>query len=240
MIPLDDKYIHPLLGEVTVVRSRRSRRISLSVRPPQGRVRLSYPWGVPLAEALSFLDKKTDWVQKAQSRMEQTRQAEQIQMPFATRNHELRLLPDPDAEKITGRVAGEDITVKYPAEKSYLDPEVQEAIKKSIEQAWRKEAQELLPARLSALSAATGLKFKAVNVRNTRSKWGSCSPRNDISLSLHLMRLPDHLIDYILLHELCHTRHHNHGASFHALLDRLTSGRHLEYRKELKSYRTVW
>jgi len=84
------------------------------------------------------------------------------------------------------------------------------------------------------------MKCGKVRIRNTVSKWGSCSTRNDISLSLHLMRLPDRLIDYIILHELCHTVHHNHGPQFHALLDRLTGGNHAELQREIRQYRTRW
>ena len=52
--------------------------------------------------------------------------------------------------------------------------------------------------------------------------------------------LPDRLIDYILIHELCHTLHRNHGPAFHALLDRMTEGKHRLLQKELRDYSTRW
>ncbi len=54
------------------------------------------------------------------------------------------------------------------------------------------------------------------------------------------MKLPDRLIDYILIHELCHTLHRNHGPAFHALLDRMTEGKHRLLQKELRDYSTRW
>ena len=54
------------------------------------------------------------------------------------------------------------------------------------------------------------------------------------------MKLPDELIDYVIIHELCHTIHKNHGPKFHQLLDRLTGGHHLELRRRLKTYSTRW
>ncbi|MFR4025115.1 MAG: M48 family metallopeptidase [Alistipes indistinctus] len=109
-----------------------------------------------------------------------------------------------------------------------------------IEQAWRTEAQADLPQRTARLAGQLGFRCGAVTVRNARTRWGSCSARDDISLSIHLMKLPDELIDYVIIHELCHTIHKNHGPKFHKLLDRLTGGHHLELRRRLKTYSTRW
>ncbi len=102
----------------------------------------------------------------------------------------------------------------------------------------RREAKIDLPQRIERLSRLTGLKYNSVTVRLTRSKWGSCSSRNDISLSLLLMTLPEHLRDFVILHELCHTREHNHSVRFHALLDKLVGGREKELQRELRRYST--
>lgn len=103
--------------------------------------------------------------------------------------------------------------------------------------AWRDEARALLPRRLAELARLHGFQYGKVSLRDARTRWGSCSAGNDISLSIRLMRLPRHLIDYILLHELCHTRVKNHGPRFHALLDAVTAGRHPTLQRELRAYR---
>ncbi len=100
----------------------------------------------------------------------------------------------------------------------------------------RRQAIEDLPVRMARLSEATGLTFNRLTIRATRSKWGSCSSRNDISLSLFLMILPEHLRDYVIVHELCHTHHHNHSPQFHSLVDSLVGGRERELNRELKKY----
>ena len=107
-------------------------------------------------------------------------------------------------------------------------------------EAWRIEAQSYLPTRIHQIAQQLGLKYGTVTIRNSRSRWGSCSVRNDISLSLHLMKLPDALIDYVIIHELCHTIHKNHGPRFHQLLDRLTGGQDRTLRRQLKAYSTRW
>lgn len=229
---------HHSLGEITVSQTWRARRISLSVKPP-GRVTLSLPYSVPLSEAMKFVDSKQEWVRKALAKYEVMEADKVISMPYATRRHSLSLIPCETA-KITVRLKDGRVIVSYPIEMNYADPQVQSAIKKGIEEAWRAEAKELLPPRLAELARQLGLRYRSVVVRNTVSKWGSCSARDDISLSVHLMRLPDHLIDYILIHELCHTVHKNHSPKFYALLDRCVGGRHLQLRKELKQYHTRW
>ena len=103
--------------------------------------------------------------------------------------------------------------------------------------AMRRAAHEDLPSRMAAIAARTGLKYGRLTIRAARTKWGSCSGRNDISLSLYMMLLPEHLRDYVIIHELCHTVHHNHSPRFHALVDSLTGGRERELDRELKTYR---
>jgi predicted metal-dependent hydrolase len=93
-----------------------------------------------------------------------------------------------------------------------------------------------LGARLNELALKHKLFFNRVTFRNQTTRWGSCSPKNHISLNLKLIMLPDHLIDYVLLHELVHTKIKNHGSKFWLALDKLT-GNAKALDKELKGYR---
>lgn len=72
----------------------------------------------------------------------------------------------------------------------------------------------MLVRRLEALAAEHGFRYNRVTVRAQRTRWGSCSEQNNLSLNVKLARLPDELIDYVLLHELVHTRVKNHGRPF--------------------------
>ena len=80
------------------------------------------------------------------------------------------------------------------------------------------------------------IRYGRVTIRASRTKWGCCTGDNNLSLSLFLMTLPPHLRDFVLLHELCHTVHHDHSPHFHALLDRLTGGNEKLLSRELRSY----
>lgn len=184
-------YAHPRLGEVTLSRTLRARRVSISVRAT-GVVRLSFPYGVSQKRALEFLEQKAGWIEAARERLARKRAAMPLQLP--------------------------------PAEQKARIEELRRAAKAD------------LPGRIARLSEATGLKYEKLSIRASRTKWGSCSGRNHISLSLFLMTLPEHLRDYVIVHELCHTVHHNHSPRFHALVDRLVGGHEKALNKELRAF----
>ncbi len=87
----------------------------------------------------------------------------------------------------------------------------------------RKEAKKMLPARLAYFAQKHGFHYNRVAIKHNSTNWGSCSKKNNINLNLNLVRLPQALRDYVLLHELCHLRHHDHGHAFYLLLERLCS-----------------
>lgn len=184
-------YAHPRLGEVTLSRTLRARRVSISVRAT-GVVRLSFPYGVSQKRALEFLEQKAGWIEAARERLARKRAA--------------------------------------------MPPQLLPAEQKARIEELRRAAKADLPGRIARLSEATGLKYEKLSIRASRTKWGSCSGRNHISLSLFLMTLPEHLRDYVIIHELCHTVHHNHSPRFHALVDRLVGGREKALNKELRAF----
>lgn len=102
-------------------------------------------------------------------------------------------------------------------------------------EALRFEAKKILPDRVKELSQRHNLGYKKVFIKNLKSRWGSCSAENNINLNLHLMRLPEKLIDYVILHELAHTKEKNHGKNFWNLLSSLVFDAR-ELNRELKKY----
>ena len=88
-------------------------------------------------------------------------------------------------------------------------------------EALRRQAKSELPQRLAELAARYGFIYNKVTIKHNSSNWGSCSARGNINLNLNIVRLPRPLRDYILLHELCHLRHHDHSHAFHLLLEHI-------------------
>lgn len=83
----------------------------------------------------------------------------------------------------------------------------------------RLQAKAELPPRLAELAARYGFRYNKVTIKNNVSNWGSCSSKGNINLNLRVVTLPKVLQDYVLLHELCHLKHQDHGHAFHLLLE---------------------
>lgn len=112
------------------------------------------------------------------------------------------------------------------------------AVRQILYQAYRREANKIFPETLKEIireKESYGFKVSRLNIRTMKSRWGSCSNRGAISLNTELIRLPDRFTRYVILHELCHLKHHNHGTGFYELLSGLCP-EWKEVRKELKGY----
>jgi hypothetical protein len=82
------------------------------------------------------------------------------------------------------------------------------------------KAKKKLTNRLKQLAVQHGFTYNKVYIRNQKTRWGSCSSNNNISLTIKLVLLPDELVDYVILHELVHTRIHDHSKRFWAESDK--------------------
>lgn len=87
------------------------------------------------------------------------------------------------------------------------------------------KAKEFLTRRFRELAQQHGFCFNRVSVRNQRTRWGSCSSKKCISLNINLIVLPDDVRDYVMLHELVHTKVHNHSQVFYDELDKVIANR---------------
>jgi len=224
------------IGPVVLRRNRRARRLILQVRPGQP-VTITIPFLVSVKSALAFLEANRDWILKKLHTLKNHQPIPVVidgKHPVQTRTHRLELQPVAAAIiKVT--VRSDTISVHYPAEHCVTDPRIQEGIAQGLTAAYRIEAQQFLPARLQALAERYGFRYNRVTIKNLKSRWGSCSGLNNINLNLHLMRLPDELIDYVILHELMHTRIGNHGPVFWAELVKILPSVKI-LRNQLKTY----
>jgi predicted metal-dependent hydrolase len=123
---------------------------------------------------------------------------------------------------------------KHLAEISALETTC-ERLRHRFEDIDRQAARKVLSQRVDMLAERHGYRYRRLFVRNQKTRWGSCSARNNISLNVKLVRLPDRLMDYVILHELVHTRIKNHGSQFFAEMDRRIANRS-QLEAELKQY----
>ena len=129
-----------------------------------------------------------------------------------------------------------EMRIICPPNADFNDAGLQEWLKKVIVEALRRNAKIVLPPRLYMLSMKHGLPYEQLKINSSKGRWGSCSAKKHINLSCYLMLLPSHLIDYVLLHELAHTKEMNHSEKFWALLEKLTDGKAKALRKELMQF----
>lgn len=125
-----------------------------------------------------------------------------------------------------------------PADTDFSQPGMDEWLRKAVETALVRQAQIKLPAMVKRLATQAGFSYKSVKISRSQGRWGSCSLQKTINLSCWLMMLPEHLIAYVILHELCHTIEMNHSDRFWTLLNRCTGGKALSLREELRAYDT--
>lgn len=209
---------------VKVVKSSRLKRVNISIRPFEG-VRVAAPYRVPDRHVRELVSQKGDWIKR---HLDKVRSLEKDSFfdprrPFKTHSHTLKMEPGL-YDKISLRLAGGLIHVKYPALTPPHDPAIQGAVRQGIERALRKEARQYLPGRVEELAKRHGFSYNSVALKNAKTRWGSCSARGNINLNIHLMRLPQELRDYVILHELTHTVEPNHQKGFWAKLEEVAPG----------------
>lgn len=133
-------------------------------------------------------------------------------------------------------LSGDSLTITYPARFTENDKQVQLWIKKGICRYLKQSAEHYLIDRAYALAKKTGATFKSVAITHGKKRLGKCDSKKNISLSYYLMFLPDHLIDYVIFHEMAHLKEMNHGCSFHNLCDFYCGGEEKMRIKELKKF----
>jgi predicted metal-dependent hydrolase len=228
------KQVHvPDIGTLTLYKRRGNRSLRLSVGH-DGEIRVSLPYWLPYSAGIQFARSKLDWISAHQPAVKQSLQ-DNLSIGKA---HRLYFVTDPELVAPKTYVTSTEIHVALPSGMPSQDTQAQEAAQAACIRALRKEAETLLPQRLQALAVQTGLSYASVSVRQLKSRWGSCDSNKEITLSLFLMQLPWHLIDYVLIHELTHTKVMRHGAPFWAELERhLPNAKQL--RKETAAYQPI-
>lgn len=223
---------YPHIGTVTYTYRTKSKRITLRVKKDNS-IHVTIPYPVKFSYAEDFVISKTDWIQK---KLKENAERNRPITEFKSKYHLIRLQAESGLTKCKVLKNGTDILLLYPSITDPASNNIQSLTKKVITEILRSEAKYFLPLRLKELAIKHNFTYGKVSIRNSKTRWGSCSGKNNISLSLRLMYLPEHLIDYVLLHELCHTKEKNHGPGFWQLLNTVCQGNSKMLSKELKRF----
>jgi predicted metal-dependent hydrolase len=176
---------------------------------------------------------RSDWIQQNQSPPPTTlRHGHQL-----GKAHRLVFEARP-TKSIATRISLTEVRVFHPLALTPDHPDVQRRAQSASLRALKQEAQQVLPGRLRTLATTHDFTFGNVAVKQLKSRWGSCNSMQDITLNIFLMQLPWHLIDYVLLHELTHTRIMQHGQPFwNELQKHLPSAKAM--RREINTYQPL-
>lgn len=194
---------------VSLRRTARARRMTLRVSRRDGSVTLTLPPRLPRAEALAFLDDRRDWLSRALAGIE-PQQVIEFGIGLPVEGRPLTLTP---AQVRAPRV--EDALLLLPKGRPAAV---------SAGAFLRTLAQARLAAASNRHAAALGRRFAAITLRDTRSRWGSCTHGGRLMYSWRLAMAPPEVLDYVAAHEVAHLAHMDHSAAFWATVARLYPG----------------
>jgi predicted metal-dependent hydrolase len=214
-------------GEITIRRSKLARNVKLSLAP-SGMLRISMPPYAPLFLAKRLVNSSRESLRQLQASHNHSPLSDGMRIG---KSHHI-LLRKGVALKV--QLHQQSIIVTLPPQLSLDDSRVTAAVTPIIIKALRREAKSYLPRRLAYLANEHGFEYATVRFSHASTRWGSCSSSGTISLNIALMRLDFDLIDYVLLHELCHTEQMNHSNSFWELVEQCDPN-YKVHRKLLKS-----
>lgn len=214
---------------------KRQKTVTISVRHPEGVV-VRAPQDVCQAEITELLKDKTNWILKKIAEIEEIslipfkKYENGALLKYLGRDYPLNLKPAP-ANKGTVDMDKKNISVYIPATVAGADQNdwVQRAL-----QLWYKwQAEITINKAVAHWSEQTGLTPGKIRVKTLKSCWGACTHKNNLSFNWRLIMAPAYIIDYIVIHELCHIKQKNHSHKFYNLLSHFQPN-YREHRRELR------
>lgn len=194
------------IGPVVLQKRTNTNSIRLHIRG--SRVKATMPSRLPYSMAEKFVVSKKDWIIK---------NLQPIQLLsdgcYIGKNHRISV-KHKEMLRPTTRVNQKQINVSLPIGLEISNSEAQKVITNAAERALKQETEQLVAPRLQDLAFEHGYNVKAVSSKRLRSRWGSCDTHANIVINSYIVQLPWELIDYVLIHELAHINHLNHGPGF--------------------------
>ncbi len=198
------------LANIKVKRYRASRSIKLRVSE-DGSVTVTAPPNVSERQINKFVEQNKDWLAEKLSHVRAKQQhltAERDLLPFRGKDYQFRLAIAPKKPGVT--LAEKTITVSAPSEDD-------KAVRQILEKWYKTQAKNYFETRVPLLADLVNYDVHNVTIRSQKTRWGSCSSRQTISLNWRLILCPDWVSDYVIYHELAHLKHMNHSKAFWSL-----------------------
>lgn len=196
--------------EIEIIR-KRVKRMTLRIRTEDERIICTIPWYVSKAETMEFIKKNTPWIEKQKHKLRQLRSLHIHREPgtLLYMGESYRVVTVPNATN-PGIVNHEEMIII-----SSIDPE--DALHRK--EWYRLQAHEVLPPLIQESAKLHGFAYKKISIKHQKSKWGSCSVDGSLHFNAKMLLCPEHVINYLIIHELAHTREFHHGEKFWQLVE---------------------
>jgi len=203
------------------------RRLRLRIR--NGVIHMSAPWWVSKQDMITFLEEQRPWVQRTMSKLIDRNQeilprrtGALADVLYLGEAHSIQVVPDPKLKVGKARVDldQKSLTVSLNADVIELnDEDIIHAETNRLIRIWiQSQSKAILPELVHISAAKHGFVFRKLYIRSQTTKWGTCSTRGNLSLNWKLIQCPRFVIDYLIIHELCHLKEMNHGKAFWKLV----------------------
>lgn len=224
------KLSDPEFGEISLRRTSLSRNIRLRL-DSRGVISITLPKRAPIFLARQLLNDSRSSIRSSLSKIRKQK-PKYSDGDIIGKVHRLRVAQD-NSVGYSHRLDKNELVVFTPV--AAPADMVQRIIHEGIAKALRVQAKSYLPRRLKTLADTHGFYYNKLRFSSAGTRWGSCSSEGTISLNIWLMQLPFELIDYVILHELSHTRHMNHSEDFWGELGKFAPN-YRDLRRELKRH----
>lgn len=221
------------LGRIVVVPNRRAKNII--ARRKEGYIRLTVPYGFSPKGLPTIIENLRPRLVQIRPLPKAIFTEEDV---ITTLTFEARLVKDQYQKQICLTLKEGQLRIFIPEKLDITHAEVQQEIRAKIIDVLRLEAKRVLPAKTAFFAKQHGFTYHSVKIGSSRGRWGSCSTRKNINYSLFLMLLPEHLINYVVLHELAHTIEMNHSERFWLLLEKLCGENMQAMRQETRKFQS--
>jgi predicted metal-dependent hydrolase len=226
----EDRVIHLPGGSISyqIRPSTRARRVRLVVRPG-GALEVVKPRGVSQARIEETIRQYEGWIRRTQARLaplaaptSKSSLADGHALPYLGRTLRLAFASSASGSALA-RVTlhGDQLTLALPAAAAALTAEERDARVRALLERWyRKQAGQVFSERLARWNIHYHFTWASVSVKSQKTRWGSCSRQGNLNFNWRLLLAPLPILDYVVVHELCHLKEHNHAAPFWALVER--------------------
>ncbi|MDR3328308.1 MAG: M48 family metallopeptidase [Prevotellaceae bacterium] len=232
---MQKSFIHPQIGLIQISSKANARGIRCRVSSDMVRfvVRPSL-----IGEIEGFTNKNIQWILDKKQDLQKRKSTSKSYLPdieIDTLRFKIKFQEEQKLKnQFSARLEDGVLLIKYPPAMNFTNTDIQLVIRNIVRQFLIAEAKKFLPQRVKTIAQKYNFEFSEVKITSAKTRWGSCNSKKNINLSCFLMFMPQHIVDYVITHELCHTKQMNHGTKFYTEIKNIYSD-YKTYDTELKN-----